>query len=178
MGLTISKHLVELLGGSIGVESRVGVGSRFEVRLPAKQVDPPSAPEHEAADRDRLAQLRVLVADDNPINRRVAVGMLERLGLSLQLAADGREAIEHCRKANFDLVLMDLHMPEVDGLEATRTLKRELGTRCPRIVACTADVSEQSMRDCDAVGFDDFIQKPFALARLERVLFDSLSEAA
>ena len=180
LGLTISRHIASLLGGTIEVTSTVGSGSTFELRLPARTCASEGGPENRfEPDLDAaLTELRVLVAEDNPINQRVATGMFGRLGLSVTLADNGQDAIDACTSSSFDLVLMDLHMPELDGIEAAKQLVDTLGEDCPRIVALSADVSEQGASDCRAAGMDGFLDKPFRLADLESVLRETLAQGS
>ena len=172
LGLTICRSLTQLFGGRIDVESERGKGSVFVVRLPVLDCPaerPPFAAADEALD-DAIGALRVLVAEDNRVNQKVAEGMFQRLGLDVVLVRDGLEAIERCSTELFDLVLMDLHMPQLDGLQAARALIEAHGDACPRIVALSADVSAESAARCREVGMDGFLGKPFRIAELEAVL--------
>jgi two-component system, sensor histidine kinase and response regulator len=114
---------------------------------------------------------RVLVAEDNVVNQKVAAKMLERLGLRADVAANGREAVEMFGKTAYDLVLMDCHMPEMDGYTATQEIRRsfESAPRIP-IIAMTAEVMEGCREQCIACGMDDYVAKPVKLAELKAAL--------
>ena len=115
--------------------------------------------------------LSILLAEDNPVNRRVATLMLRRLGYEIDVATNGREAVERLSVRNYDLVLMDVQMPEMDGLQATREIRRRAaGGPRPRIVAMTANASTSDRADCLAAGMDDFLAKPVRAADLRQVL--------
>lgn len=115
--------------------------------------------------------LHILLAEDNPVNQRVAVGFLERLGYTADTAANGLEAVEAVRRQPYDLVLMDVRMPELDGLQATRQIRTSLPLdRQPRIVAMTAFAFQEDLEDCLAAGMDDFLSKPIQPDRLAAVL--------
>ncbi|ENO88066.1 ATP-binding protein [Thauera linaloolentis] len=180
LGLSISYRLVELMGGVLGVDSMPGEGSHFfftlrlELAAPdvAEAVDPaatmevpqPMRPERSAA---------ILVVEDNPINQKLAVALLARRGYELTVAEDGLQGLEKVIEGNFDLVLMDLQMPVMDGLEATRRIRaheRECGRRRIPILAMTASAREEDRQICLAAGMDDFLTKPLNIGLLyERV---------
>jgi len=181
LGLAICKRLVELMEGEIGVDSDIGVGSRFwfTASLPAA-ADAAVDERIESAkgdcardDRDAVRYTgKVLLVEDNDVNRKVASAVLRKLGLAVVEAANGREAIDLCQEASFDLVLMDMHMPEMDGLEATRVLRaRESagGGRLP-ILAMTANVLPEARAACRDAGMDDFVPKPFVRKQLLEAL--------
>ena len=126
LGLAIAKQLVDLMHGSIGVRSRMGKGSTFWFTLPLRldlaQEQPQPAPVAPAA-RPHEKGIRVLLAEDNVVNQKVAAGMLQRLGCGADVAANGREAVERCERRHYDLVFMDCHMPEMDGYDAAGELR-------------------------------------------------------
>ena len=167
LGLAISKKLVELMGGSIGVRSELATGSTFWFSLPlALDV---ASPEHvaEPAGAVCLPRLRVLVADDNVVNQRLTVRMLEKMQVRADIASNGREAVEMFRLLPYDLILMDCQMPEMSGYEATREIRRtERPGSHVNIVALTAEAVAGSRERCLSHGMDDFISKPIQLATL------------
>jgi signal transduction histidine kinase/ActR/RegA family two-component response regulator len=173
LGLAISKQLVELMGGEIGVESRVGEGSVFSFTLPlALTAQPATDPSH-GRDRAPLSSLhaRVLVAEDNAINSRVASRMLEKLGFRVDVAANGMEAVDMLEALPYDLILMDCQMPIMDGFEATQEIRRTQGERkrIP-IIAVTANSMEGDKERCLQAGMDDYIAKPIHAENLREVL--------
>ncbi|RYG49615.1 response regulator [bacterium] len=171
LGLTLSKGIVELMGGTIEAFSEVGLGSRFVIRLPL------AATAESAAERKvdlpvDFKGCRVLLVDDNRVNTVVSKHALEKLGCSVALAANGIEALEAWEKEEFHLVLMDIRMPLLDGLEATRELRRREAVRDRRIpvVALTAGALLEERNECFEAGMDDYISKPFAGEALHEVL--------
>ncbi len=196
LGLAISKRLAELQGGSITAESSgvPGDGSRFVVKIVA-----PEAPAGDAAavtPRPRvetgtsgsvastvpLAErhpLRILLAEDNAMNRKLAVRLLERMGYAPEVAGDGLETIAALEAETFDLVLMDVQMPELDGLEATRRIRQRWpGAAGPRIVAMTATAMAGDRELCLAAGMDDYISKPIRVAELTAALEATVARRA
>jgi two-component system, sensor histidine kinase len=172
LGLFLSRELVRLLGGSgIEVQSELGVGSTFTFTVVAPEAAPAPAVVPTAAAAPLTESLRVLVAEDNKVNRLVLVRMLERLGHRTVIAADGQEAVERWRSERPDLILMDYRMPKLDGLGATREI-RELEARGDRvpIVAVTANALEEHRHECLAAGMDDYLAKPFTLQQLAAML--------
>ena len=169
LGLAISQHLAQRMGGEIRIESAPNTGSEFtlELRLPrAERPAPPAAP---ATGPGRL-QGRVLVVEDDQANQRVVTSMLARLGLEAVVVDNGLQAEERVAQGPWAAVLMDLHMPGLDGLETTRRIRRRLDGRPLPIIAVTADVMTEKRADCVAAGMDDFIAKPVRLEVLRSCL--------
>jgi CheY-like chemotaxis protein len=170
LGLTITRRLVQLMGGRLWAESESGQGSQFYFELPMSACEPPRRPvAAETAPERGLPHLHVLVAEDNPINQKVIAAMLKRQGWTFTLAANGVEAWHHFRQARFDLVLMDIQMPEMDGLQATRLIReaeKQSGRGHVPILALTAHASQQQHEQCLAEGMDGIVTKPVSLAAL------------
>ncbi len=174
LGLAIARKLVTRMGGKIGVESALGKGSTFWFEIP---LEPATDVEAEAFASGAVSEafgesqrylerlgrpVRVLVAEDNPTNQVVAKAVLAKFGIAPDLVGNGAEAVDAVRRARYDVVLMDVHMPEMDGLEAARairTLKGDVG-RTP-IIALTANALHSDFNECRAAGMNAYVAKPF-----------------
>jgi signal transduction histidine kinase len=172
LGLAISRKLVEMMGGQISVNSTPGIGSDFHFTFRAS---PPDTPAPAAATAAPAAQafdlpggLRILLAEDNPINQKLAIRLLEQRGCLVDLAVNGLEAVRLSRQGAFDIILMDLMMPEMDGLEATRLIRADENerTRHTPIIAMTANAMEGDRERCLASGMDGYVAKPIRVSEL------------
>lgn len=174
LGLAICRQLVALMGGGIGVDSAPGRGSSFWFRLTLDRVTTDIA---EPSTQPRLAtrprfNAYVLVAEDNLVNQEVARAMLEQLGCRVDIAPDGREAVLATLGNRYDLVLMDCHMPVLDGFAATIEIRRQEAKDASRlpIIALTANVAKGIREQCLAAGMNDYLSKPFDQAQLATIL--------
>lgn len=183
LGLSIVKELVELMHGTISVESKLGEGTTFTLRLPFKEVKdavPHDGSGAASVSRDILSGRHVLLCEDNAINAEVACQLLERMGVTFDVATNGREGLDHFAKSgvgDFDAILMDVRMPVMDGLEATRairSLERPDATTVP-IVALTADAFDDDAQRHKEAGMNAHVNKPIDPNRLFDVLAELIS---
>lgn len=175
LGMFITKSLVELMGGTITVSSQKEIGThvRINLSLPKNLVPIIQLPGKSVTDTSILKNLQVLVVDDNEMNRLVASTVLENHGIIVSEAVNGADAIRKLEKKNFDLVLMDLQMPVMDGLEASLKIRKELGLTVP-IVALTASALNEESHRCLDAGMNDFIVKPFKEEDMVEVLIRNI----
>jgi CheY-like chemotaxis protein len=170
LGLAISKRLVEMMGGEIRIESRVGEGTTFEFTFSAG-IAAGAEPAAEAASSEDPKGLKILVAEDNKVNQIVTVRMLQKMGYQVDLACDGTSAISRVEANSYDIVLMDVHMPGVDGLEAARRIRRmPTAQSSVPIVALTASATDEDRSQCLAAGMNDYLSKPIEIQALRRAL--------
>ncbi|WP_260295810.1 ATP-binding protein [Sedimenticola hydrogenitrophicus] len=178
LGLAITRHLVDLMGGVIEVESSEGQGSCFKLTLPLEATDNPVLPVISRHDDNKRLRFdaRVLLVEDNRVNQKVALTVLERLGCRVDLAENGRVAVEMANQSDYDIILMDITMPVMDGLEATRTLRGAAGRnqRTP-IVAMTALAMQGDRGRCLEAGMSEYLQKPVTRQTVATVMAHYLS---
>jgi signal transduction histidine kinase/HPt (histidine-containing phosphotransfer) domain-containing protein len=171
LGLAISRRLCQLMGGRIWAESEVGKGSTFHFTIVAEAISAPAHEERALPGSEPPCGLRILVAEDNAINQKVALRLLERLGHHADVVASGDEVLERLERTPYDVVLMDVQMPGMDGLEASRQVcARWPRQERPRIIAMTAAAMSDDRDRCLAAGMDEYVVKPVTLDELRRVL--------
>ena len=188
LGLLISKELVHAMGGSIEVKSRQGTGSCFRFSLPARVASSPAPIETSndpaiwQSDLHQLVDGRILLVDDNRINRTLAAALLERLGLEHDMANDGLDCLRQLANTSYALILMDMEMPEMDGLTATRHIREQerasgRSNHLP-IIAMTANAMNEDRQQCFDAGMDGYVAKPINLAALEKEIRRTLRSRA
>lgn len=176
LGLTICKKLTELKNGTISVFSEEGKGSRFEVRLPMEVAETVAKLPVKTEEKEKYVfpkNTKVLVAEDNVVNRRLFQIVLKSLGVKVEVAHNGVEALEALKKEKFSMVIMDCHMPEMDGMEAVQIFRkheRENTLQPTPVVAVTADTFLGEKERCLHAGFDDFTTKPINKQKLQSIL--------
>jgi len=181
LGLAISQQIVEMMGGSISVESMVGEGTKFSFVISHpistdQEVVSPTIQDEPTAEID-FSKYKVLVADDNEINRQVFSYMLNLINVDADMATNGIEVIEFCKQSEYDIIFMDMHMPEMDGIEATRIIRQDqrhqpviIAVTANVIIAVTANSYHDDRKRCIDAGMNDFLSKPFDNIQLTSIL--------
>jgi len=173
LGLAIADKLTTLMGGRISVHSTPGEGSVFSFTISVRRgPSTATSPVNETEIPSGLAEqypIRILVAEDNPINQQLALTLLNKMGYTPEIAENGRQVLNRLEEKDFDLVFMDIQMPEMDGLEATRTIRATMD-RQPVIIAMTANTMQKDREECLAEGMNDYLGKPVKINELIAML--------
>ena len=181
LGLAICRELTQMMGGSIEVESLEGQGSVLTVELPLARGQAASNAVADVVSAARDGNLRLLAAEDNPTNQHVLAAVMESLGIDVDIVGDGRQAVDAWKIGGYDLILMDIQMPVMDGIDAAREI-RELeaadGLRRTPIVALTANALTFQVAEYLAAGMDDHVAKPIEIAKLYEAISGALTAAA
>jgi CheY-like chemotaxis protein len=163
LGLSIAKQLVELQGGQMSITSKLEVGTQITFTLPLKktrEVYKTKEPENEKKfDPEELKKLKILLAEDNPINVKLVLSLFQDYSIQADVAENGKEAVEKVKNNHYDLVLMDVEMPEMNGYEATTIIRKDLKSKIP-IIAMTAHAMAGEREKCFELGMYDYISKP------------------
>ena len=180
LGLAICRELTQMMGGAINVESREGAGSTFVVELPLPRCEPMGASAVDAIQADQDG-LRLLAAEDNATNQQVLAAVMESLGIDIHIVPDGKQAVEAWRDCEYDLILMDIQMPVMDGIAAAREIRTaERDSSRPRtpILALTANALSHQVEEYMAAGMDGHVAKPIEIAKLYEAISIALNAAA
>jgi signal transduction histidine kinase/ActR/RegA family two-component response regulator len=181
LGLAICRELTQMMGGVISVDSREGQGSTFTVEIPLERGQPALDSSPEAADTGDQGALRLLAAEDNATNQQVLAAVMGSLGIDIDIVGDGQQAVDAWRAGAYDLILMDIQMPVMDGIDAARAIReaeRSEGRRRTPIVALTANALSHQVEEYLRAGMDGHVPKPIEIAKLYDAIGRALNDAA
>ncbi|MDA8794046.1 ATP-binding protein, partial [Bacteriovoracaceae bacterium] len=177
LGLSICAQLSQVMQGSLTVDSEVGKGSTFSISLPLELDEKVNQNKVLLGEESKINLVNqenyphhILVVEDNEINQRIACSLLGKLGYDVDKANNGKEAIELAKKRKYSLIFMDMQMPEVDGIEATRQILKDDPLIQPKIIAMTANIFEEDKKNCFDAGMIGFINKPFTLIDIKKAI--------
>jgi CheY-like chemotaxis protein len=178
LGLAIAKKIIELMGGELKITSDSGIGSEFSFTVlvkknknqSLKQVSFEPIDREDWSDMAKEFPLRILLAEDNDLNLQLMSLILDQLGYDLVIARNGQEAVEKVKEQVFDLVLMDVQMPVMNGLEAAKIIKKELNSAAPKIIGLSANVFDEDRKRALESGMDDYLTKPLRMDALAKKL--------
>lgn len=183
LGLAISSNLVALMKGEIGVNSTLGRGAEFWFKIEFERSDELTVTTKTIETYEAVqlpANLKILYAEDNLVNQKITEILLQKMGLTCDIAHDGQQALDMHQAKNYDVILMDMQMPRIDGLDATKTIREwELNKKnktCVYIIAITANNFETDRQLCFDAGMDNFLSKPFSKQQLETVLQNAITK--
>lgn len=170
LGLSISSGLAKIMNGSVGFSNAEGAGSDFYLKVPLVKVDPSTIKTH----KDKSIQIehdqKILIVDDNKVNQKVAKIMLNKIGIECDLASNNVEAVEACDNYQYSIILMDMQMPVLDGIDATKKILAKHTENPPKIIAITANTFEEDKEKCLNADMVEFISKPMQLDKVMDVL--------
>ena len=191
LGLTICRNILQIMGSRLEVKSKVGVGTEFSFELEVEETQSEHLSDSEkvgetttdtsatlisAAKMEQRAKVKILLAEDNALNQQVITKLLNRLGYNAVLVEDGKEAVDALNRWDFDLVIMDIMMPVLDGISAAKIIRETVPpAKQPVIIALTANSSDEDIDNCMAVGMNDFLSKPVEIETLEKTLTEHLN---